>query len=181
MARSCDKVAGSAGLGEELRVEDNSALLQVCNPVPEWNERALAVLTLDFEEIAGTVILDCNDGPDWSAILVDCSKTDQVGVVIFTLFKRWQCCTINFDQGTAKGFGFVPLANTLEADNCGAARFPRLEQSSPHAPNIEVFVLLQIVDAAREELEPDLSANPMCARDRSESDRALAAVVRGHA
>ena len=71
--------------------------IQIGNGGPERDQRSLAVLKLDLEQVAGAEVLDRDHRAHMAALAIDGGKADQVGVVIFAFLERRQRGAVHFD------------------------------------------------------------------------------------
>src|SRR5205807_9787702 len=90
---------------QERGVEDDPAPNQVSNSLFQRDQRALAAFELDFEQVAGAVILDRDDGANYPAILVLGAQSDQIGVIIFAFLERREGRAVDLDQRSAQRLG----------------------------------------------------------------------------
>ena len=84
------KQQAADALGEEGRVDDDPAVLEIGDAVAERDHGALAVGPLDLEDVAGAEILDRDDGAERLAVRAFAGQADQVGMIIFALVQRRQ-------------------------------------------------------------------------------------------
>src|SRR5205814_9062456 len=75
---------------QEFGIENDPPVLEIGDSLPERNQRALATLALDFEQVASAIILDRNNSADPVPVTVGYRQTDQVGVIIFAFLEGRQ-------------------------------------------------------------------------------------------
>src|SRR4029078_7956423 len=108
-------------------------------------------------------------------------KADQVGVIIFALFKRWQRRAIDLHERPAQAFSSGTVGDALDSRHPGIAAITNGKEAPFDASQIDSLMTRQTFDAVAEQLEPELALDAVRSGNRSEGDAALAAVRRGQA
>jgi hypothetical protein len=157
-------------LGEELRVHDDTAVLQIGDAVLERDQRPLAIRKLDLEQVARAVILHRCDLPDGTAFAIGRREADQVGVIIFTFIERRQRGAIDLHQRAAQRFGCRAIGDAFESRHGGLAAIPNGEEAPLGASDVQLFMAGEAPGAVGEQLQANLAFDAMRAGDRGERD-----------
>jgi hypothetical protein len=139
----------------------------------------LAVGHFDFEKIASSVILDRDDFPDFPALASNTGKSDQVGVIIFALFKRRESRALDLDQRPTQGLGSRAIGDSFDTRDRSRRAGPNALQLPFDSAHEDGAVSLQVFSAVREQLQAQFAPDAMRSGDGGKGDALRSSPGRG--
>ena len=170
-----------ARLGEKFRVEDDPTIDQIGDARPERNQRALAIVDLDLEQVSRAVILDGDHRADGMPGSVDRRQSDEVGMIIFARVQRRQRGPVDLDQRAAQRLGGGTVGYAFDARDGRPAAVANREQAPFDTSDVEFAMGGEAVGAFAEQLEPQLALDAMDAGDGGKRNPTLAALAHAQA
>ena len=107
--------AGDGQLGEEVRVEDDPAVVRSAMPGRERDQRASCrPASSTSSRSPAPKFSTATTVPTAAPVAIDARQADQVGVIIFALFERRQRVAVDLDQRAAQRFGGGAVGDAVE-------------------------------------------------------------------
>ena len=127
-------------LGEELRVEDDPAVLKIGNARLETGSASACRPRASISSRSpAPKFSTATTVPDRVAVRVHRRQADQVGVIIFALLERRQRRAVDLDQRAAQRLGGGAVADAFEARDRGLAAVADGKEAPLDASDVELL------------------------------------------